>query len=478
MRTEGSLDANRTLEILDEVPVGLALVDPRGRITWANRAATRILKLTSVPKQLVPNLEAAPEGGLAAEVRAVRETLVPRSLHGVEKGSIAADGNRELLDVEIVPLEDPNRGVTHTLLVLTEWNANETRMESSSLFYQAFLRSHEAIEVTDQQGTYVDVNPAFEQIYGYRRRDVLGKNPRLLRSPKTPPETFRALWNDILDPANGHWTGELVNLDQQGHEHTVLLTVDAIRGGDGEISHFVGVATDLSQVRSLEQAAIRTERLASLGQLAAGVAHELNTPLANIMLIAESLQRRAPSAWVTTRAQSIATQVDSAAKIVGGLLDFARSHPTELAEVDVVDVAIEAVRFVKGKQLPDLTIHQVHRIRPLPVRANRVQLLQVCVNLLNNAFDAMDGRGTLTLKSRPVDGWVELAFQDTGPGIEPAVLPHLFEPFYTTKPVGRGTGLGLSICHGIVQAHGGEIRVETKLGRGTTFTVRLPSTSK
>lgn len=478
MRGRDSLDAVRTLGILEEVAVGLAIVDAAGRITWANLAATRILKLGSEARSLEGDPGGTAEHGLASEVRAVRETQLPRSLHGVEKGSIAADGSRELLDVEIVPLADPAHGGTHTLLVLTEWNANETRMESSSLFYQAFLRSHEAIEVTDRQGVYVDVNPAFERIYGFRRSEVLGKSPRILRSPKTPADTFRAMWSDILDPANGHWTGELVNLDQGGHEHTVLLTVDAIRGGDGEISHFVGVATDLSELRQLEQAAIRTERLASLGQLAAGVAHELNTPLANIMLIAESLQRRAPSTWVTTRAESISTQVDSAAKIVGGLLDFARSHPTELAEVDLVDIASEAVRFVKGKQSPDLKVHQVHRTRPLPVRANRVQLLQVCVNLLNNAFDAMEGRGTLTLRSRPVDGWAELAFQDTGPGIDASALPHLFEPFFTTKPVGRGTGLGLSICHGIVQAHGGEIRVETKVGRGTTFTVRLPRTAK
>lgn len=141
----------------------------------------------------------------------------------------------------------------------------------------------------------------------------------------------------------------------------------------------------------------------------------------------------------------------------------------------MVAVVQEAIEFVRGKQGPDVEVVEVHTDRPLLVRVNRVQLVQVLVNLFNNAYDAMEGRGTLTVTSRRQDGHVEVAIEDSGTGIPPTVMPHIFEPFYTSKVEGKGAGLGLSICHGILRSHGGSIRVDSELGKGATFTIRLPA---
>lgn len=343
------------------------------------------------------------------------------------------------------------------------------------LFYELFRHSSNVIEITDAEGRYVDVNPAFERIYGWPRGELVGRKPNLIRSPKTPPETFRALWADLLDPAKGEWQGELVNLDRWGREHPVLLSVSAIRGADGGITHFIGVATDLTELKGLQLRTIRTERLASLGQLAAGVAHELNTPLANILLIAESLERRAPNPWVANRAGSIVRQVESAARIVAGLLDFGREHPPATREENLTRLVEEAVEFVRGKQKSvDVEVTVLPEGDSVVANVNRVQVVQVLVNLLNNAYDAMEGRGRLTVRTRSGEGFAEIEIHDSGPGIAPEVLPHLFEPFFTTKVDGKGTGLGLSICHGIVASHGGRITVRSAPGEGATFTVRLP----
>ena len=342
------------------------------------------------------------------------------------------------------------------------------------LFREAFLRSQDAIEITDRDGVIVDVNPAFERIYGFSREECVGKKPRLVRSSKTPSETYASLWRDILDPSIGHWTGEMVNVDRNGGEHRVVLSIYAMRNGASDITHFLGIATDISRLRVLETKALHDERLVALGRLAAGVAHEINTPLANILLISESLQRHTKDPQVRERAQSIARQVEHASKIVHGLLDFSRGRPTSPIDLDLASVVEEALGFLQGKQSPDVEVVRETSAAPLIVQADHSQLLQVFVNLIQNGFDAMGGHGTLRIRSRVTGKWAEVSVSDSGPGLAPEIVPHLFEPFFTTKGDNGGTGLGLSICHGIIARHGGELTVQSQVGEGATFTVRLP----
>lgn len=344
----------------------------------------------------------------------------------------------------------------------------------ADVFYQSFLTSSNAIEVTDASGILIDVNPAFERIYGYSRGECIGRRPNLVRSRHTRAEVYERMWADLLEPSLGHWSGEIMNRDRLGRERPVLLTITAVRNDREETTHYVGVAVDLSERRRWEQSAAHPDRLASIGQLAAGVAHEINTPLANVMLVTESLRRRATDPWALERLDTITEQVEVAAKIVRGLLDFARRTEPNFVPLDLVEVVRDSVAFLRGKQSSDVEVREQYPDEAVGVLGDRGQLIQVLTNLLNNAYEAMGGAGTVRVdvRSSPSDAEVEIA--DTGPGIASAAAEHLFEPFFTTKGEGKGTGLGLAICHRIVFEHRGTIEGRNRSGGGATFRIRLP----
>ena len=462
-------------DIFEHAPIGIVTVDHEGLLTTINPAAHALFG--SSDRMLGTNLLELPtmrSSGLSKHISATLRKGTSAHLTGFPYTSFSS-GRPLILDVDLLPLRHGPARSRGALLIFHDTTGWAQDIERARLFYQSFLHSHEAMEVTDRNGVLVDVNPAFERIYGYPRAELIGQKPRVVRSGRTPSEVYRGMWLALLDPAVGRWSGEIVNQDRAGREHPVFLTITALRNEAREITHFIGVATDLSEQKEFERQVARADRLASLGQLSAGVAHELNTPLANIMMMAESLHRKAPNPWVAGRAEAITAQVEAAARIVGGLLDFSRHHPPQVSRVDLVAAVTEAVDFARGKQSPDVEIRSEHAAAPLYVRGDRVQLLQVFVNIINNASDAMEGRGILTIRSGEDDQGPWVSFSDTGPGIPPDVLPHIFEPFFTTKTDGKGTGLGLAIVHGIVRAHGGRISVDTHVGKGTTFTLHLPS---
>jgi PAS domain S-box-containing protein len=456
-------------------PMGALLLDPGGRIERANRTFRELIGLEEEPagRRLGDLLASGDERLETARARA-QEEQKSRSLHGFILEALDRK-RRHVVDLEFYPQSDDSGRVTGVLLVVHDrTGAHQDPAASSRLFYQAFLHSTNAMELTDRDGFLIDVNPAFERIYGFSRDELIGRRPNVVASGKTDRATYARMWKDLLDPKIGAWSGEIVNRDRSGVEHPVLLAISAIRGEDGTINHFLGVAVDLTEQRQLERQAMHADRLVSLGQLAAGVAHEINTPLANITLIAESVRRRTADPWTRGRVDSLLHQTDSAARIVRGLLDFARRPEPKIGEVDVGDSVRAAVGFLQGKQSSGVELVSELPTEPLRVRGDRDQIGQVITNLLNNAYDALDGHGRIAVRLNADAAWVKLTVSDDGPGISADVRAHLFEPFFTTKPEGRGTGLGLAICHGIVQSHGGTIEVQSEEGAGATFSVRLP----
>jgi signal transduction histidine kinase len=259
-----------------------------------------------------------------------------------------------------------------------------------------------------------------------------------------------------------------------------LVTASPLRRG-GLVATLKEVTQLKEQQRMLEQAS----RLADVGQLAAGVAHEINTPLASIALRAESLLLAAKDPRLSAidafknfprYLKTIDEEVFRCKKIIGALLEFSRSRKPEVGDANLnalAETAAELVRHPMRLKQVELALE----LDPtLPsIRADDGQLRQVLLALLLNALDATAAGGHVRLVTRSGSrGTVSLSVEDDGAGIPRELLDKVFTPFFTTKPVGQGTGLGLSICHGIVQAHGGDIHVESEAGRGTRVTATLP----
>jgi PAS domain S-box-containing protein len=456
-------------------PTGALLLDREGRVERANGA---FRELIGAPEELGGKYLNELLASSGAQLDRARQRAIEEA-RKIELSAVpfepARRDRRHTVDIELYPQSDAASRVTGVLMVVHDrTGAHSDIADSARLFYQAFMHSTNAMELTDRDGYLVDVNPAFERIYGYRKDEVLGRRPNIVASGKTDRGTYARMWADLLEPTIGAWSGEVINRDRRGIDHPVLLAITAIRGSDGAITHYLGVAVDLTERRAWERGAMHSERLYSLGQLAAGVAHEINTPLANIMLIAESIRRRNPDPWTQSRIDSLLAQSESAAKIVRGLLDFARRPETKVGEVELGAVVTNATQFLKGKQSADVEVDLDAPTEPVVVHGDREQITQVVVNLLNNSYDALNGHGRVAVRVRTDGGWAHIRVEDNGAGIPPEVLAHLFEPFFTTKPEGKGTGLGLAICHGIVQSHGGTIEVDSTIGRGTVFDVKLP----
>ncbi|MEK6977522.1 MAG: PAS domain S-box protein [Candidatus Hydrothermarchaeota archaeon] len=331
----------------------------------------------------------------------------------------------------------------------------------------------EFLIITDLEGTITYVNPALERGLGYTSHELLGKPIKVLHPRSTPKSLLRDV---LLKTRQGGWEGEALNRRRNGKEFWVHTETSLIQDEKGEPIAMVWVSEDITKRKKLEQQIMRSEKLASVGLLAAGVAHEINNPLANISLYSEMLIRKAnPGDLLVKKLTVIKDQAEVAAKIVKHLLEFSRQSEPEVKGVDV-NKEISKVLGVLARR--DSTVGvQIRRSfdTALPqIKADPGQLQQVFVNILTNATQAMPMGGRLEVATARRDKEIEIKFSDTGRGIPREIIDRIFDPFFTTKEVGKGTGLGLSICHGIVEKHNGTIEVESAVGKGTVVTVRLP----
>lgn len=241
------------------------------------------------------------------------------------------------------------------------------------------------------------------------------------------------------------------------------------------------LAEKVKELKNLQRQLVQTEKLSAIGELVSGVAHELNNPLTSVIgytqLILENEEDPQKKEYLT----KIFEEAKSCSEIIRNLLTFARYHKPQRIFSDV-NTGIERALDLKTYQIETDGIQIVQALSPNlpPFLMDSHQMQQVFFNIINNAHQALADRGgsslppILTVRSQGRGPWIVVSFEDSGPGIPPEILPKIFEPFYTTKEVGVGTGLGLSISYGIVKEHGGEIRVETEVGKGSTFSVWLP----
>jgi two-component system NtrC family sensor kinase len=312
-----------------------------------------------------------------------------------------------------------------------------------------------------------------EDAVGHEIFEVLDRQPR---------ELLKREFDRVFD------SGEIQQVEMQsaasGETRYYRITKIPMRQDGEYISHVITIGEDVSEWRQAQQRLAETEKLAAVGQLAAGVMHEINNPLATILACCEALALRSEALGPGERhayseyLKIIDTEVQRCRRIVDSLLDFSRPKSGEKKPVDL-NAVLEQTLFLLKHHARFKRLRVVRELATsLPaVRADEERLIQSFMALMLNATDAMESRGTLTVRSRinperRDEALVE--FIDTGTGIRQEDLPKIFEPFFTTKPQGRGTGLGLSICYGIIAEHRGRIEVESQVGVGSNFKVYLP----
>jgi len=347
----------------------------------------------------------------------------------------------------------------------------------------ALERAGDGIEITDPQAKFIYVNPAWEKLTGYSKAEVTGKTPAMLRSGSESDAFYEAIWQRII--SGEVYTGTFPGKRKDGTLFDQELTVWPVQNRDKELVHIVGLRRDVTEKIRTEQALRISERMASVGTLAAGIAHEINNPLTYVLIslrFAQGELRQKDTQGPAHVLEALERAVEGAERvssIVKELRVFSRPNDRTLSVIDPRVVLDSALRMVDN----DLRhrAHLVRDFRAIPdVLGNDGRLSQVFVNLLLNAVQALEScpreRSQITVRTSTDDkGAAVIEISDTGVGIAPQHLNKIFEPFYTTKPVGLGTGIGLSICHGIVKSMDGVIEVESKVGYGSLFRVRLPS---
>ena len=318
---------------------------------------------------------------------------------------------------------------------------------------------------------------------GVPRRNALGRSvfDVLTRQPRATLER---------EFGRAFETGQIERIEQEstapdGHTKHWLVSKIPMRTDGAEVSHVITVGEDITARVEANRAVARTEKLAAVGRLAAGVVHEINNPLATIAACAEALETRvAEGTFGASRDVDdlreylalIRGEAFRCKQITNGLLDFSRNRAGEPAPVSLTEVVKAAARLLRHQRRAQDIEFQVEVADDIALVAGDAgQLQQVVIILAENAIDAMPQGGALSLRTYNQSGGVALQVCDTGVGIAQENLAKIFDPFFTTKEVGRGTGLGLAVCYGIVTEHGGRIAVDSAVGRGTTFTVSLPA---
>jgi two-component system NtrC family sensor kinase len=321
-------------------------------------------------------------------------------------------------------------------------------------------------------------NTAAEKLTGYRKEDVVGTmNIRKLYKPGEAEQIMKEMRSNNYGGPGIRQRREMVILDKDKNEIPVRLYA-ALLYEDGQAVGSVGIITDQRERKALERQLLRSEKLASLGKLAAGIAHEINQPLTGVLTFAHLLKRKFQDDEPTRKdLEVIVRETTRIRGIVQGVLDFARETPMRKESRRIEQVLDQTLEIIVHQQrFFGITLNKEYDTSLPEVVIDSNLMEQVFMNIILNAVDAMKGAGTLTVRTRNADGWLEVDFIDSGCGMPEEILDKIFDPFFTTKDSteGMGMGLGLAVSYGIVRNHNGDISVISKLGSGTIFTVRLP----
>ncbi|MFK5927776.1 MAG: PAS domain S-box protein, partial [Desulfuromusa sp.] len=420
----------------------------------------------------------------------VKENMLKKIAAPYEVIGRKKDGTLFPVEIESrdVTEDDVNYRVT-ALRDITERKRNEAERERLA---QAIAQSSETVIITDTVGTIQYANPAFETISGYCCAEAIGQNPRILQSDQQDPAIYPELWETLT--SGEVWRGRFINKKKDGSLYIEDATISPVFNLAGEIVNYIAVKRDITHEVEMENQLRQKYKMEAVGLMAGGIAHNFNNNLAIILGNVELSQLKLPAA------SDIADYLNNAKiatlrsrDLVQQILTYSREGTQAKVAVKLPLLIDETIKLLHSTIPTTVNLHQVISIdsRDVTINANASQIQEALINLCNNAVYAMDEKGALEILLETVElqatdipsrfestpgTFIKLSVQDNGSGISPAAIDKIFDPFFTTKGVGEGTGMGLSTVQGIVNQHGGLLKVNSALGQGSTFELYFPTT--
>jgi PAS domain S-box-containing protein len=477
--------------VLEEMQDAYYETDLRGKLTFFSDVMAQWLgyspqELTGMDyRQYIPEEE---RDNIFNTFNQVYRTGEP--LRGFRATHITKDGRKVPVEYSVLPLRNEKgetigfRGISRD--VTEQLRMEEALRKSEERFRTVLDEMEDSYFELDIAGNFTFVNDALCRTMGYSREEILGKNYRMLTAEDDWEKVFK-FFNQVYRERRPQKGIIFKTIRKDGSTGVGELVALPMRDEKGEVIGFRGVGRDISERikaeeerKELERRAHLAARLASVGEMASGIAHEINNPLTGVIGYAQLLlARKDLPEDIRPALEVINDSAQRVASIIRRLLTFARQYKPERRQV-LINEVVEAALRLRTYHLQTSNIKVTTQFaRDLPVTiADAGQLQQVFLNIIMNAEAAMKQiprQGRLLVKTELVDpDIIRISFKDNGPGIAPEHLERIFEPFFTTSEVGEGTGLGLSVCHGIITEHKGRIWAESQPGKGATFFIDLP----
>ena len=361
-----------------------------------------------------------------------------------------------------------------------------------NLAARVFENSQEAIVVTDSENVIVSVNHAFTRITGYTADESLGKTPRFLSSERHDKAFYEKMWKAIT--SEKCWQGEIWCKRKNGEVYPEWLSITATLDDAGRVIHHIGIFSDISERRHLEEQLRQSQKMEAVGMLAGGVAHDFNNILMVIIGYCDMLKLNMRDDDVQQyKVDQVIKAANRASQLTSGLLAFSRKQIMNSQKADLNRIVADGEKFLRRIIGEDIRFSTVLADNPLNVNVDSGQITQVLVNLVTNARDSMPQGGDLTIETSiqnldetfvrmhgygSVGKYAVMQVSDTGRGMDEKTRLRIFEPFFTTKEIGKGTGLGMAIVYGIIKQHNGYINVYSEPEQGTLFRIYLPVISR
>lgn len=480
--------------VFDRIGIGIGLIDRHGRIADANPELQRILGYSAEELRGMPisRLCASDDRSSCLGAFSSPRPEAEDTPCQVERRCTRKDGGETYLSVTFSPVREADHQTGFAIAMVKDiTRRKETEAQMRKLSY-ALEQTADFVTITDARGVIEYVNPAFEKKTGYRRDEVLGKTPRIIKSGAHDRDFYERLWQTI---AQGEaFRGVIVNRTRSGELYHEEKTITPLKDAQGRITHFISTGKDITERRRAEQELRRHQaelahvaRLNTMGEMAAGLAHELNQPLSAIVNYSQGCIRRlragkAGAEELLPAMEQVHAQAERAGEIIRRVRNFARKSEPCRAAMDVNAMIHEVAELAE----PDMRRHQARlRLelakRTPPVLADMIQIEQVLLNLILNGLEAMEAVRAddreLVIRTEPANpDTVKVTVRDSGPGLSTRVERRVFDPFFTTKP--KGMGMGLSLSRSIVEAHGGRLWVLPEARRGAAFQFTLPVAEK